>query len=53
MPSFTRQAIRRVSTRVFPEPAAAKTHSGLVSVVMASRCGSHPASNPRPVPLTV
>ncbi len=45
MPSFTRQAMRRVSTRVLPEPAAANTHKGRASVVMASRCcGSQPAS---------
>ena len=28
VPSFTRQAMRRVSTRVLPEPAAASTHKG-------------------------
>ena len=44
VPSFTRQAIRRVRTRVLPDPAAASTQSFFASVVIASRCSaSHPA----------
>src|SRR5262249_28034891 len=34
------QAIRRVSTRVFPEPAPATTRSGEPSWTTAARCGS-------------
>src|SRR4051794_30046200 len=40
------QAIRRVSTRVFPEPAPATTSSGAPSWTTAARCGSfRPSSN--------
>ena len=35
-PSATRQAMRRVSTRVLPDPAPARMHSGWPGVVTAS-----------------
>src|SRR5438552_9833110 len=48
--------MRRVSTRVFPEPAPARMHSGSASVATASRCeGLRPSNSrswamPRPYP---
>ena len=39
-PSAASQAIRRVRTRVFPDPAPARIASGDVRVVTASRCRS-------------
>jgi hypothetical protein len=45
-PCSARQAIRRVSTRVLPEPARARMHRGFVgSVTAASWAGSSPSSN--------
>ena len=50
------QAIRRVSTRVLPEPAPATTSSGAPACTTAARCGSlSPSSSssrlgPRPLP---
>ena len=47
VPWSTRQAMRRVSTRVFPEPAPARMQSGLASEVTACCCaGFNPCSSP-------
>src|SRR5439155_11446965 len=51
-PSCTRYAMRRVSTRVLPDPAPARIASGAASVVTARRCDgfSPPSSSSRTVP---